>query len=165
MPKEIERKFLVNGDGWRAQAGGATRLRQAYLAATDAASVRIRILGGQSARLTVKSARPGMVRDEFEYRVPVADAEAMLGLCGGAPIEKIRHHIPFAGGELTVDEFLGQNAGLVVAEIELADADARLDLPDWIGREVTDERCFYNASLAERPFDAWTEAERTSACP
>lgn len=165
MPKEIERKFLVTGDAWRAQATASGRLRQAYLAATGAAAIRIRIIDSDSALLTIKSANAGMSRDEFEYPVPVADAEAMLEMRTGEVIEKIRHHLPCADGDLTVDEFLGSNAGLLIAEIELPHEDAAPDLPDWFGAEVTDDRRFYNAALSTRPFGAWPEEERRRALP
>jgi len=154
MPKEIERKFLVTDDRWRKDATAAKNLRQAYVAVTEKASVRVRIVEGQGAWLTIKSASPGMSRDEFEYDIPVEDAEAMFAMRTGGAIEKVRYAIPCADGDLTVDEFFGDNAGLVVAEIELASEDVHPDLPDWIGTEITDDRRYYNASLVQRPFGA-----------
>lgn len=165
MPKEIERKFLVAGDAWRGDVVAARRLRQAYLATTETASIRVRIVDSDSALITIKSANAGMSRDEFEYPVPVADAEAMLALRTGDVIEKIRHDLPCGNGDLTVDEFLGANAGLLIAEIELPSEDAEPALPDWVGREVTDDRRFYNAALSARPFGAWSAAERRSVLP
>ncbi|MEJ8570949.1 CYTH domain-containing protein [Microbaculum marinum] len=162
MAKEIERKFLVAGDGWRRGGHSSMRLRQAYLASTDAAAIRVRIVDDRDAFLTIKSAGKGMSRDEFEYSIPVADAEAMLALRVGEMIEKIRHAIPCADGDLTVDEFGGGNEGLVIAEIELPDEACDPALPDWIGAEVTDDRRFYNASLSARPFSAWAPADRAA---
>ncbi len=160
MPKEIERKFLVESDGWRGEAEAPRRLRQAYLATTGAASIRVRIVDDAEAFLTIKSASAGMVRDEFEYAVPVADAEAMLALRVGELIEKIRYKIPCDDGDLTVDEFSGSNAGLVIAEIELADETVSPAMPDWIGTEITDDKRYYNASLSGKPFGTWSKADR-----
>ncbi|WP_436642389.1 CYTH domain-containing protein [Microbaculum sp. FT89] len=160
MSKEIERKFLVANDGWRAQARSGKRLRQAYLAATGAAAIRVRIADDAVAFLTIKSATPGMSRDEFEYEIPVADAEAMLAMRVGEIIEKVRYAIPCDDGDLTVDVFSGANAGLVMAEIELASEDVVPALPDWIGDEITRDRRFYNANLAECPFGSWATDAR-----
>lgn len=160
MAKEIERKFLVAGGGWKAEATRARAICQAYLATTQAAAVRIRIVESAEAWLTIKSARPGMVRDEFEYAVPVADAEAMLELRSGCLIEKVRHDLPCADGRLVVDAFSGANAGLVIAEIELGSTTVEPRLPGWIGPEITEDRRFYNASLSARPLSDWTAAER-----
>ncbi len=160
MPKEIERKFLVASDGWRGDAEPAKQLRQAYLASTNAASIRVRIIDGAHAFLTIKSASPGMSRDEFEYEIPVNDAEAMLAMRTGEVIEKTRYVLPCDDGDLTVDEFSGSNVGLVIAEIELASENVAPALPAWIGREITHDKRFYNASLAERPYGSWSEEDR-----
>ncbi len=162
MPKEIERKFLVGSDAWRGAAEPAKQLRQAYLAATIAASIRVRIVDGAQAFLTIKSASPGMSRDEFEYEIPVADAEAMLAMRTGEVIEKTRYVLPCDDGDLTVDEFAGSNTGLVIAEIELAAEDVIPALPAWIGPEITDDKRYYNASLAESPYRLWPHEDRSS---
>lgn len=144
MATEIERKFLVVGDGWK-KAPRVRAIAQGYLATTPA-SVRIRIQDG-AATLTVKGEVEGLVRDEFEYAIPLADAEAMMRLCPQPPIVKKRHEIVHAGKLWQVDAFEGTLAGLVVAEVELESADEVINLPDWAGREVTDDRRYRNSSL------------------
>lgn len=160
MAKEIERKFLTAGDGWRAHILESKQLRQGYIAKTDAVSVRIRIVGDDTAFLTIKSANSGRSRDEFEYTIPVDDAEAMMLMCYGDTIEKTRHILPCPDGDLTVDEFFGANAGLTIVEIELPSEDAPFSEPDWLGAEVTDDRRYYNSDLSARPFSAWPDEER-----
>jgi adenylate cyclase len=169
MPIEIERKFLVAGDGWRAAAHAVLPMAQGYindLAAMDhggqKASVRVRIQG-DAAWLNLKSREAGHTRQEFEYPIPVDDARALLALCVGAVIDKRRHLVRHGGHLWEVDEFLGQNAGLVVAEIELASAGESFVKPDWAGREVTDAPRYYNLALASRPYSAWSEGERHAA--
>jgi len=148
MPVEIERKFLVISDAWRDTAGPGERLEQAYVAQEDHASVRVR-LSEDRAWLTLKSARSGIIRDEFEYEVSLTDARDMLArLCPGPIIEKTRYRVPYAGQVWEVDVFAGSAAGLVMAEVELASPDERLDLPAWVGREVTDDPRFRNSALA-----------------
>ena len=148
MGAEIERKFLVRGDGWTSQADGGSRLRQAYLAATDGCAIRVRIKDERQAVLTIKSARPGASRDEFEYDVPLADAYAMLKLRTGDVIEKTRYRVPAGALTWEIDVFVGAHDGLVVAEIELPGEDASFERPDWLGDEVTHDKRYYNASLA-----------------
>ncbi len=152
MAKEIERKFLVAGEGWRDQATGSKSLRQGYLAETDKLVIRVRIVDEAEAYLTFKSALRGTTRAEFEYPVPLDDARALIELHQGLVIEKRRHLVPFDGFTWEVDVFAGAHAGLVIAEIELPAEDTPFERPDWLGREVTGERRYYNASLAlERP--------------
>ena len=165
MPQEIERKFLVASDGWRAGADQGRSFRQAYLAETDRAAVRVRISDGKDAVITIKSASAGLSRSEFEYPLPLADAEAMTGLRQGSVLQKTRFRAPHAGRTWEVDVYAGDNAGLVIAEIEIESETASVDLPQWLGREVTGERRFYAARLAQHPFRSWTEAERTEAPP
>ena len=148
MAAEIERKFLVRSDGWKREADGGTRIRQAYLAATDACSVRVRIKDETQAFVTIKSARPGSSRDEFEYAVPVEDARAMLKLRTGDVIEKTRYRVPADELCWEIDVFSGARTGLIVAEIELPDEGAAFDRPDWLGADVTEDKRYYNASLA-----------------
>lgn len=147
MGVEIERKFLVAGDGWRAAATRARRMQQGYVAREGGVSVRLRIAEGR-ARLTIKGAG-GLVRPEFEYPVPLADAEEMLAaLCAGRRIAKTRHEVPHGGLVWEVDVFEGALAGLVVAEVEVPDTAHALDLPPWAGREVTEDPRYANAALA-----------------
>jgi len=160
MAREIERKFRIRSEGWRALATSSRRFRQGYLAATGRAAVRIRIDGAEKAKLTVKSAVPGPTRDEFEYSLPVADAEAMLALCEGGIIEKVRHLVPAGSHTWEIDVFEGDNAGLVIAEIELESNAAAFARPDWLGEEVTDDPRYYNARLASQPFKDWGSTQR-----
>jgi adenylate cyclase len=169
MAIEIERKFLVTGDGWRAAAHEVVPMAQGYLndlAAMDSgamhASVRVRIAGG-AAFLNLKSRELGHARQEFDYPIPVADARALLGLCVGGRVDKRRHHVEHGGHLWEVDEFLGDNAGLVVAEIELQRADEAFARPAWLGAEVTQSTRYYNLALATRPYGQWTAVERGTA--
>jgi CYTH domain-containing protein len=154
MGVEIERKFLLANEAWRGQ-GSATRMRQGYLSTDAARTVRVRI-EGERAVITIKGKSAGASRGEWEYEIPVADATELLdGLCEQPQVEKIRHRIEHAGHTWEVDEFLGLNAGLVVAEIELGAEDEAFDKPDWIGAEVTGEKRYYNSSLIRMPYSAW----------
>ncbi len=159
MATEIERKFLLAGDGWRADVQRSERLAQGYLGG-ERASVRVRI-GGEQAWLNIKARRSGPARLEFEYPIPVDDARVLLAeLSLPGQIDKWRHHCIVDGMHWEIDEFLGDNAGLVVAEIELPSVDFAFARPDWLGREVTELQRYYNNALASRPFAAWSEAER-----
>lgn len=166
MALEIERKFLVTDGSWRAAAHAVLPMAQGYindLGAMDRggqnASVRVRIQG-DGAFLNLKSREPGRSRQEFDYPIPVDDARALLALCVGGTIDKRRHLVRHGGHVWEVDEFLGENAGLVVAEIELESVDQDFALPPWAGREVTDEPRYYNLALASRPYSRWGEDER-----
>lgn len=154
MGIEIERKFLVTGDGWRQQAASQTRFSQGYLSREPARTVRVRI-AGDAAFLTIKGATSGATRAEFEYPVPLADAQQLLAMCDGPVVEKLRHLCPFEGMTWEVDEFLGANAGLVVAEIELDTEGQAFACPAWLGAEVTGDARYVNANLAVRPFTSW----------
>ena len=157
MATEIERKFLVVGDGWRDLAIRSETFRQGYIVTGENSrgSVRVR-LSGDRAWLNLKSATRGMSRLEFEYPIPLEDASQILdSLCESPIIEKTRHYVPFAGNTWEVDVFEGENAGLVVAEVELETEDASLSLPEWVGNEVTDDLRYYNACLVKHPFNAW----------
>lgn len=157
MPTEIERKFLVSNADWREQAESEPqRLRQGYLALTGRAVVRVRIADGKQAWLGVKEHRIGRSHGEYEYPIPVQEAGELLGLCSGALIEKTRYRVPSGSHVWEVDEFQGDNAGLVLAEIELDAADESFDLPAWAGREVTDDRRFYNAALTRTPWPTFS---------
>ena len=168
MGVEIERKFLVEGDGWRAAVREVLPMAQGYINAMGAmdrgeqkASVRVRIQG-DAAFLNLKSRELGHTRQEFEYPIPVADARALLVLCVGGVIDKRRHYVEYEGHLWEVDEFLGDNAGLVVAEIELDHADEAFVKPAWIGKQVTDAARYYNLALASRPYSAWSDEERSA---
>ena len=161
MPIEIERKFLVTSDAWRSAATRVVDMAQAYLndlATLDAGamnvSVRVRIQG-EAAYLNMKSREAGTTRQEFDYPIPLEDARALLALSVGGRIEKRRHYVDFDGRTFEVDEFLGDNAGLVVAELELEDAGAAFARPEWLGDEVTDDTRYYNLALASRPYRSW----------
>jgi adenylate cyclase len=166
MAIEIERKFLVRGDGWQTAAHAVIPMAQGYLndvgsldSGAQKASVRVRIQGEQ-AFLNIKSRELGHTRQEFEYPVPVADARELLALCVGGLVDKRRHLVRHAGLIWEVDEFLGDNAGLVVAEVELEHPDQPIEKPDWVAAEVTDEVRYYNLALAARPYRCWSAAER-----
>ncbi|HEX7081911.1 MAG TPA: CYTH domain-containing protein [Gammaproteobacteria bacterium] len=159
MGREIERKFLVSGDEWRRAAVRTERMSQGYLANGPRASVRVRV-GAERAWLNIKVGGLVAVREEFEYPIPVADAEALLAASPEPRIEKTRHFVPYAGLEWEVDEFHGRNAGLVVAEIELEHEGQHFARPPWIGAEVTHLTRYYNVKLVEHPYCAWSDAER-----
>jgi adenylate cyclase len=159
MSFEIERKFLVRGNDWQKLATRQISLRQAYLAANGKASIRIRIKGDGTATLTVKSRPVDLRRLELEYDVPVLEAEALLQLRQGAIIEKGRHVIPWGDLAWEVDVFSGDNYGLVIAEIELRHERQPIELPPWIGAEITGQPQYYNSSLVQRPFCSWPRAD------
>jgi len=155
MATEIERKYLVRNDAWRAHIHRQVRYKQGYLANTGHCSVRVRV-GGDAAHVNVKGASVGASRLEFEYPVPLEDAEVMLReLCQGAVIEKTRYIVRHLDQDWEVDVFEGDNAGLVVAEIELEDEAQTVTLPDWAGEEVTHDVRYYNSNLAVTSFNRW----------
>jgi adenylate cyclase len=152
--KEIERKFLVRGDAWREGAAGTT-YRQGYLSTVKERTVRVRTVGDRG-YLTIKGITVGATRSEYEYDIPVEDAQQMLDeLCERPLIEKTRFVIAAAGHDWEVDEFAGENAGLIVAEVELASEDEDVALPPWAGEEVTGDPRYYNANLIAHPFSRW----------
>ena len=154
MAVEIERKFLVVGDGWRSLGVGIP-YRQGYLLSRSGITVRVRI-AGDIGYLTIKSASSGISRAEFEYMIPLPDAIEMLDtLCERPIIEKVRHRIPWEGLLWEVDEFAGANQGLVMAEVELTDPNQIVHLPDWIGEEVSHDPRYFNSYLAKHPYGEW----------
>jgi adenylate cyclase len=155
MSFEIERKFLVRGDEWQRLVADRIAIRQAYLASSEKTSIRVRIKQKSAATLTVKSRPYKLRRLELEYPIPVLEAEALMGLRRGSLIEKTRHVVPCGDLSWEIDVFSGENAGLTIAEIELRHEHERIELPDWIGAEVTGQLPYYNSSLAERPFSSW----------
>ena len=161
MALEIERKYLVKRGLWLAPHGGV-RLKQGYVPTQDGSTVRVRI-AGDAAYLTLKDHAVGTTRHEFEYSIPIADAEAILDtMCGKPQVEKIRYSIPAAETGLVweVDEFLGDNAPLITAEIELPTEDTPFSKPDWIGEDVTDDHRYKNNNLATHPYGSWPSTDR-----
>ncbi|MFW6731522.1 MAG: CYTH domain-containing protein [Synechococcus sp.] len=161
MALEIERRFLVCGDGWHQESLRHQPLRQGYLVPGGGTGVTVRVrLAASGAWLTLKApAGDPRVRHEFEWPLPLEEAEALLALSPHALL-KTRHHLQLTGGDWVVDVFEGANAPLVLAEVELPDADAPLELPPWCGREITGRGELSNAALAVRPLAAWPDAER-----
>ncbi|MFZ1110747.1 MAG: CYTH domain-containing protein [Rhodomicrobium sp.] len=157
MPYEIERKFLVRSESWRGFADGGRLIRQGYLTRNGSLSLRIRIIDDESAMLTIKSATAEIRRLEFEYEIPRSDGAILLGMREGGLIEKMRYKLPWQGLTWEIDVFLGENQGLIVAEIELPHEEVDFDKPDWLGPEVTSNPRYSNASLAKTPFRRWSE--------
>ena len=153
MASEIERKFLVDLAAWRPRDAGV-HFKQGYLSSHPERVVRIR-LHGESAKLTIKGITTGVTRAEFEYDVPVADAIALLALCEQPLIEKRRHVESYGGHAWEIDVFLGDNAGLVVAELELGSETETFECPAWLGEEVSGDPRYYNNNLIARPFNTW----------
>lgn len=154
MGKEIERKFLVAGDAWRAEVCSTRCLRQGYVAIDGQTNVRVRS-DGQRAWLTVKGAGEGITRPEFESEIPAGEAEGLLELCQGRIVEKTRHLVPAGGHTWEVDEFGGANAGLIIVEIELQAEGESFVRPAWLGEEVTGDVRYLNANLAVHPYSRW----------
>jgi CYTH domain-containing protein len=152
MAKEIERKFLVQGDAWRGAVESSTLIVQFYLAISAERSIRIRIKDGRTARLTLKFGSDTRIRDEFEYPVPLEEAREMMQFAIGTLIRKTRHNVRYQGYLYEIDVFNGDLDGLVVAELETADTVENGRLPEWLGREVTGEIRYSNASLALNGF-------------
>lgn len=154
MAVEIERKFLVVGDDWRSLASG-TVYRQGYLASSDNLAVRVR-LAGDTGYLTIKGATSGISRPEYEYVIPASDATELLEtLCDRPLIEKTRYRILLDGLLWEIDEFMGANQGLILAEVELADPNQQIRLPTWIGTEVSNDPRYFNTYLAKHPYQEW----------
>ena len=153
MAMEIERKFLVDKNKWKPTVEGE-KIAQGYLQYDVNKVVRVRIKGDKG-YLTVKGKTDGISRLEFEYEIPVNDAEEMLVLCGGGVVEKIRYEIPFKGYVWEVDEFFGENEGLLMAEVEMKNADEKPQIPDWITEEVSNDKRYFNSYLSRNPFKSW----------
>lgn len=154
MPIEIERKFLVSGTDWRTSKG--VHFTQAYLNKDKEKTIRIRVTETQ-AFLCVKGFRQGISRMEFEYEIPMDDARFLLKLCTGAIIQKVRHTVMYKGLEWEVDEFFGDNEGLIVAEVELESEDQIFEKPPWLRQEITYDSRYTNSSLARNPFNQWKD--------
>ena len=154
MGKEIEKKFLITGDDWRELAEGIP-YRQGYLSTVKERTVRVRSIG-TTGYLTIKGLAVGATRLEYEYEISVSDSNEMLDvLCEKPIIEKNRYKVEFAGLIWEIDEFFGENEGLVYAEVELTSEDQEIKKPDWIGNEVTDDPKFFNSNLIAFPYSKW----------
>jgi len=154
MGEEIERKFLVIGEQWRRTAEGM-RYRQGFLSTEAERTVRVRIAGSRGS-ITIKGKNVGARRAEFEYEIPVTEAEQMLdSLCKRPLIEKVRYTLAIGPHTWEIDVFEGDNAGLVVAEIELGSEAEAFEKPDWVGKEVTDDPRYFNSNLVARPYSTW----------
>ena len=155
MALEIERKFLVVGEAWRDQVTSSTHIMQGYIAHTPEVTVRVRVKGDRGF-LTIKGASQGIGRHEFEFPIPEAEAREMLReLAVMPPIDKVRHEIPLGDHVWELDVFAGENAGLVMAEIELTEHDQDFVLPDWAGQEVSEDPRYFNVNLAKTPYRQW----------
>ena len=159
MGIEIERKFLLKNDEWKTQVTETHVIKQGYLQSgldkSQKSSVRIRI-SDDRANINIKSVDLTMVRQEFEYEIPLQDAEQMIRtLCGDVVVEKTRYHVPYASHLWEVDVFEGENSGLRMAEVELGSIDEKFEIPDWIGEEVTDDERYYNIYLLKQPYQRW----------
>jgi adenylate cyclase len=155
MALEIERKFLLRSDEWRAHVRSRVLMRQGYLSSGSRCSIRART-AGEFAWLNLKARRSGTTRLEYEYPIPRSDADEILNeLCAGPLIDKYRHEIAIGPHVWEIDEFLGDNAGLIVAEIELSSEGETFERPSWLGEEVTADERYYNFNLAQRPFKTW----------
>lgn len=157
MATEIEHKFLLRDDRWRSQVERSTRMRQGYLTSDARCSVRVRIADGQGF-LNLKSGALGIQRSEYEYPIPLAEAEEILDmLCEKPLLEKTRHFLWFGEHLWEIDEFEGDNAGLIVAEVELSQSDELFARPDWLGEEVSHDIRYYNSQLARHPYQTWPD--------
>lgn len=151
MAQEIERKFLISGDGWKSGIESSARLQQGYLSTSAKATVRVRIYDDSKAVLTLKGRQEGICRAEFEYVIPLEDARELMEIARPNIVEKRRYKVPFEAHVWEVDVFEGQHAGLILAEVEMRSADEHVALPSWIGREVSDDDRYANASLSRNP--------------
>jgi adenylate cyclase len=154
MAYEIERKFLLINEQWRDEVEDSFTLRQGYLSTNPDATVRIRIKNEQ-ATLTIKSKNIGIRRNEFEYQIPTEEAQQLLALCEGPLIQKIRYTIYSGRHTWEIDEFSGDNTGLILAEIELTHEDDAFEKPTWVGDEVSGDVRYYNSNLVAHPFINW----------
>ncbi len=155
MATEIERKYLTVNDDWRENADAGVRIIQAYMTSNDKSSIRIRIQGEQ-ANINIKSKTLGIERSEYEYAIPLTEAKEMLeNLCDRPFIEKTRYRVINDQHEWEIDVFAGDNEGLIVAELELSSADEVFALPDWIGKEVSNDPRYYNICLVTHPYNKW----------
>ncbi len=159
MALEIERKFLLKSAVWRKLVSIQTSIRQGYLSYDAQSSVRVRITG-QKADINVKSTSDGIYRLEYEYQIPLQDAQEMLKLVVHRPlIEKIRHLVHWGDHLWEIDEFFGGNSGLIVAEVELSSVDEAFERPPWVGEEVSTDARYYNSNLSRSPYGSWKDVQ------
>ncbi len=162
MPTEIERKYLVINNHWKRDATQSISIQQGYFCHNDTVSIRVRVTDKQ-AWLNFKSINIGIQRSEYEYEIPVADAWEMIeSLCQKPIIEKTRYLVPNNGHTWEIDVFEGKNSGLIIAELELASKDQAFSLPDWVGKEVTDQERYYNPWLCMHPYQQWTQSAQST---
>ena len=154
MSKEIERKYLLKNNDWRKLSTSSFKIKQGYLNSNIERTVRVRRIGDK-ALLTIKSKNEGITRSEYEYEIPVEDAISLLDLCEKPIIEKTRSIVVFENKTWEIDEFEGENKGLIIAEIELSSENEEFIVPSWIGKEVSDDERYYNSSLILNPFCRW----------
>ena len=154
MPLEIERKFLLSSDQWKEEVSISYALRQGYLNSAPERTVRVRTRG-ERGMLTIKGRGTGITRPEFEYDIPHDEALVLLALCEPSIIEKVRYEVRRGPHVWEIDVFEGDNAGLVLAEIELRAEDDIFERPDWLGQEVSGDARYFNSALARRPFGEW----------
>lgn len=155
MALEIERKFLVANEAWKTHSDQGSPIKQGYLSTTPERNVRVRLYG-EKAFITIKGKTTGISKAEFEYEIPKADAEAMIHLCEKPLIEKVRYLVTGPDGKMwELDVFEGDNQGLIIAEIELTSETESFEMPDWAGKEVTEDTRYYNASLISNPYTNW----------
>lgn len=155
MAIEIERKFLLRNDSWQTSADDGVLIRQGYLAGSEKSSIRVRI-ADDKANINIKSATLDITRQEYEYPIPIAEANELLDtLCEGPLIEKNRYHVKHGTHLWEIDIFSGDNQGLVVAEVELGNVNEDFEKPDWLGEEVSDDPRYYNVCLVKHPFKDW----------
>jgi CYTH domain-containing protein len=159
MSIEIERKFLVVGDAWKNHVSGQFQLKQGYLQSAPERTVRIRT-SNKEGFITIKGKTEGITRTEYEYPIPFSEALSLLALCENTPIEKVRYLVSHGSLTWEVDVFEGLNSGLVLAEVELQHENQEIDLPDWIGAEVSSDPRFYNSTLSAHPFSTWKGTHR-----
>ncbi len=154
MPEEIEHKFLVKNSNWKKGIKSFSRIAQGYLNSDPERTTRVRVKGDKG-YLTIKGKNEGIVRQEFEYEIPLKDAEQLLRICEQPLVEKIRSEVLVGSHTWDVDEFLGINEGLIVAEIELKSTLEEFEVPEWAGKNVSNDRKYYNSSLIKNPFKQW----------
>ncbi|MEI8347295.1 MAG: CYTH domain-containing protein [Pseudomonadota bacterium] len=156
MALEIERKFLLKDDSWRSPRKEGINYIQGYFSGGEGYTMRVRLSAKNDACLTIKSKAKGITRHEYEYQIPVEDARELLdNFCQQPLIEKIRYGIDYKGHTFEVDEFLGANQGLIICEVELEREDEQFACPSWLGKEVTDDKRYYNVYLAQNPYTLW----------
>ena len=154
MATEIERKFLLKNSDWKKEISTSMEIRQGYLSLDKERTVRIRVKG-EKGILTIKGTTENVSRKEFEYEIPKEDAEQLLELCHRPLIEKIRSEVIHEGMTWEIDEFIGENEGLIVAEIELESENQAFEIPNWIGKEVSDDARYYNSNLVKQSYGNW----------